>query len=96
MDESTIILKAKIELARQLYQESRGRIKIIKHDLEVATKDRREFGMYDDCGEFYQDGYKEAKITLQCAVAEHIRLEKTMRFYKHRLRELTTGVSNEG
>ena len=64
MDETSIIIKAKIELARQLYQDARGRVKIIKHEVDVARRDKRELGMYEDCGEFYEHCYTEAKTKL--------------------------------
>ena len=89
MNETITTITAKIELVKQLFQESRERVKQLKIEVERERKECDIFGWYDDCGEFYRDSYKEAKIKLKCAVDERIRLEKTMRYLKHRLRELT-------
>lgn len=83
-----IAIQAKIELATELFQASRQVVKSRKLDVETAKADKHRFGMYDDCGDFYRSEYDIAVTKLDCAIDERIRLEKTMRFYKHRLTEL--------
>lgn len=83
-----IAIQAKIELATELFQASRQVVKSRKLDVETAKADKHRFGMYDDCGDFYHSQYDIAVTRLECAIDERIRLEKTMRFYKHRLTEL--------
>lgn len=83
-----ISILAKIELLNDLFQNSRKRIKELKIELDICAKNKHSFGWFEDCGEFYNSEHKITEIRLECAVDERIRIEKTLRFFKHRLREL--------
>lgn len=60
------------------------------HNLEGARKDVINFGMYGDCGEFYENAYQEAKGLEQGVKMfrqQIVRLEKYQKMLTHRFKE---------
>lgn len=60
------------------------------HNLEGARKDAIHFGMYEDCGEFYESAYQEAKGLEQGVKMfrqQIVRLEKYQKMLTHRFKE---------
>lgn len=49
---------------RQLKSSYSSTIEELQKLLKIAENDRRELGHYEDCGDFYQEEYKEAKSNL--------------------------------
>lgn len=49
---------------RQLKSSYPSTIEELQKLLKIAENDRRELGHYEDCGDFYQEEYKEAKSNL--------------------------------
>ena len=87
-----IKLEAKIELLKSLIKSSKESIKIAKLNLEGAKSDYRAFGGYSDCGESYKSDLLEAELKLKYEISTKIKLEKTCKFYRYSLIELSESV----
>ncbi len=60
-----------------------GRIKSAKVNYEQAIEDRKNFGMYEDCGECYHQNEAVAKAVLDELVSIKISTEKYAKKLKH-------------
>lgn len=60
-----------------------GEIKKAKVNYEQAIKDRKNFGMYEDCGEYYHQNEAVAKAVLDELVRVKISTEKYAKKLKH-------------
>lgn len=60
-----------------------GEIKKAKENHEQAIKDRKNFGMYEDCGEYYYQNEAVAKAVLDELVRVKISTEKYSKKLKH-------------
>ena len=60
-----------------------GEIKKAKVNHEQAIKDRKNFGMYEDCGEYYHQNEAVAKAVLDGLVRVKISTEKYAKKLKH-------------
>lgn len=60
-----------------------GEIKKAKVNHEQAIKDRKNFGMYEDCGEYYHQNEAVAKAVLDELVRVKISTEKYAQKLKH-------------
>lgn len=60
-----------------------GEIKKAKQNHEQAIKDRKNFGMYEDCGEYYHQNEAVAKAVLDELVRVKISTEKYSKKLKH-------------
>lgn len=70
-------------------------IKVSSAKLEEADDDRKNFGMYDDCGDFYDNSYYEAR-GIQQGILEMrkqiIRLEKYQKLCTHNFKNTYPSV----
>ena len=62
-------------------------IKEAKKAYDRAIENRRNFGMYEDCGEYYRENESVAKAVLDELVRVKISTEKYYKKLKHEERE---------
>lgn len=77
----------KIEGIKDCIKFIEKRCKEQKKEIEIATKNRQDFGMFDDCGESYTIAEYEEKAKLQAMVSIKISLEKYAKKLKYELKE---------
>lgn len=53
-------------------------IKAARKGLTVAKKGRAQFGMFDDCHEFYQDGVTRAEMHLSSLIIIRGKIKKSL------------------
>lgn len=87
--------KRQISKLKSSYKET---LESLQESLKIAEKDRFELGYFEDCGEFYQERYKEAKENLsnfesdyiqnlRNLVSQKIKHEKLYKFFLHKHKE---------
>ena len=75
------------EILNQVIKKTICRIKELKKQLEVEKQDRKELGMYEDCGSFYQDAVIKTEAVISELVSQKISLEKWRKKLKYSLSE---------
>lgn len=64
------------DMLNQVIKKIITRIKELQKQLEVEKKDRSALGMYEDCGQYYQDQVKKTEAIIEELISQKISLEK--------------------
>lgn len=75
--------KMKSEGVKDVVKWLEKEIKKAKEDYDQAIKDRKNFGMYEDCGEYYHQNEAVAKAVLDKLVSVKISTEKYAKKLNH-------------
>jgi hypothetical protein len=75
------------EILNQVIKKTIGRIKELQKQLEVEKQERKELGVYEDCGSFYQDAVIKTEAVISELVSQKISLEKWRKKLKYSLSE---------
>jgi predicted DNA-binding protein YlxM (UPF0122 family) len=63
-------------MLNQVIKKIIARITEYQKQLEVEKKDRSELGMFEDCGQYYQDQVKKTEAIIEELISQKIYLEK--------------------
>lgn len=72
-----------IELLKLIVKQTINRIKALQKELENDKKLRKEFGMYEDCGESYQVAVERTEARISELIGQKITFEKWRKKLKY-------------
>lgn len=81
-------LLAQSEAVKDCAKHIERKIKQEQKYLEYEKKDARNFGMFEDCGQFYVDKVTERETRIKTLIEEKISLEKYAKKLKHQAEEV--------
>lgn len=77
------IVHMKSEGVKDIVKWLEEQCKEAKKDMLQAKEDKRQFGIFEDCGEFYETEYLLAEKKLETLVQVKISTEKYMKKLRH-------------
>lgn len=80
-------IKIQREILSQVIKKNILRIKELQKQLEVEKKERKELGIYEDCGSFYQEAVIKTESAISELVKQKISFERWRKKLKYSLNE---------
>ena len=75
------------EILNQVIKKTIGRIKELQIRLDCEKQDRRDFGMFEDCGSYYQEKVAATEAIIEELISQKISFEKWRNKLKYSLSE---------
>ena len=71
------------EILKQVIKKTISRIKELKKRIETEKEERKEMGMYSDCGDFYREQVERTEAIISELIRQKISLEKWRKKLKY-------------